>query len=127
MTAIREQRRVPRVRMSRPLRGRALGILDVHLLDLSIAGARIEHSEPLRPGSAWTVELPPAFESLVLSARVVYSHAADSKHSPKGPSSQRYETGLAFVNVTPEQISILKRGLSPLAPRVNAGKRGPIS
>jgi hypothetical protein len=111
--------------LSRPLRSRALGILDVHLLDLSIAGARIEHFEPLRPGSVWTVELPPAFGSLVLSARIVRSSAVDSNEHLRRHPSQRYESGLAFVGLTAEHQAILTRSLKPLAPGVNVGEGGP--
>ena len=102
----REQRLVPRVRLPAPLAGRALGILDYHLVDLSMAGARIEHYYPLRPGSAWTVELPATLRKQTLSSRVIWTRGIKGKGAGEG-LPPRYESGLAFVHLTGEQQAAL--------------------
>lgn len=48
-----------------------LGCVEVHFLEVSIAGARIKHHDPLRLGSRWTLEPPAVLGRVIHSARVV--------------------------------------------------------
>ncbi|MBI2163333.1 MAG: PilZ domain-containing protein, partial [candidate division NC10 bacterium] len=111
-----ERRRATRVVVAGRLGGRARAILDVRILDLSLTGARIEHLSPLRPGSPCAFELPTAIGSLVLAARVVRSTVIGNEPTPDGGRLLRYESGLTFVGVTPEQQVALERALEKLTP-----------
>lgn len=109
MTDHRERRRVPRIRLPAPLSGRTLGILSFYLVDLSVAGARIEHIDPLRPGSSWALELPIPLGGPVLSGQVVWSRVVEEKQTPKGEQSHRYQSGLLFTALTRDQEAELAR------------------
>lgn len=90
-------------------------------MDLSITGARIEHGELLRPGSACAFQLPPAIGALVLTVRVVHSAVIGATQSPDGERELRYQSGLAFVNVTPEQRTTLEEVVKRLTPGGGVG------
>ena len=116
MAELQERRRAPRIAVSGRLGGRARAILDVRIVDLSLTGARIEHLNPLRPGTPCTCELPPAIGSLVLSARVVRSAVIGTEQTPSGKRLLRYESGLTFVNLKEDQQEALARALEKLTP-----------
>jgi hypothetical protein len=58
--------------------------MSVRVLDVSIGGVRIEHSNVLRPGTTWTFELSAAPSSLILRVRIVHSAVVGTKAMPKG-------------------------------------------
>lgn len=95
---------------------RARATLEVRLVDLSVSGARIEHGELLRPGSACAFQFPPSIGSLVISARVIHSTVVGSMQNADGERQLRYQTGLQFVGVTPEQRSALEGIVERLTP-----------
>jgi len=108
--------------MPRALHGRALSIVDLWFVDLSIAGARLTHSNPLGVGSTWTVQLPSEIGSLILSARVAWSTAVT-----KGPSAARarppcYESGVEFIGITEAQQTALAEFLRSVSPRREPGR-----
>jgi len=105
MRVFREQRLAPR--LPAPLSGRALGILGYHPIDLSIAGARIEPYDPVRPGSSWTVELPATLGKQTLSSRVVWTKGIESKGASGEGLPPHYKSGLALVHLTGEQQAAL--------------------
>ena len=121
MAELQERRRAPRIAVSGRLGGRARAILDVRIVDLSLTGARIEHLNPLRPGTTCTCELPPAIGSLVLSARVVRSAVIGTEQTPSGKRLLRYESGLTFVNLKEDQQEALARALEKLTPSGGLG------
>jgi hypothetical protein len=93
----------------------------VQLLDLSLTGARIEYANLLRPGAVCAFELPPQLGSLALSSRMVWSHVIGGEHTPDGERRRRrYQSGLVFVAVTPEQQAALASALE----RLTGGPRG---
>ncbi len=102
-----------RIAMLEPLPLRARATLEVRLLDLSLGGARIEHCSLLRPGSACALEFP-ATLPLVLTARVTRSTVVGVEEEATGGRLLRYESGLAFVNLTPEQRTALAQLLERL-------------
>ncbi len=110
------KRRVPRFRIPARPRGRILEIPEFQLLDLSLAGARIGHQDPLRVGSVWAFKLPQLFKSLVLPARVVHSTAVSGAKLRENSRGLPYESGLEFVGITPEQQAVLEMALKPFAP-----------
>jgi hypothetical protein len=98
-----EQRGAPRFLVAERLGVRASATLEVRLVDLSLSGARIEHDHPLTPGPAYTFQFPPALGSLVLPVRVVHSIVAGSEEGAEGDPLVRYQSGLVFVDLTPDQ------------------------
>jgi hypothetical protein len=115
MGAFVERRRGRRVSIPERPGGRVRATLQVRLLDLGATGARIEHHNVLRPGFACTLELPAALGALVLAARVVRSAVVGTAKGPGGDQILRYESGVAFVDLTPAQQTTLEAVLDRLA------------
>ncbi len=88
-------------------------------------GARIEHHNLLRPGDTCTLELPASLGGLALSARVVRSIVVGTEDAPTGEKLLRYESGLAFVGLTPDQQAALDSSLSRLTSEGNPGHGRP--
>jgi hypothetical protein len=89
-------------------------------VDLSTAGARIEHQTPLDPGSTWGVELPLAFGSMNLQARVVHTGPVGDAKVRDADALLRYQSGLAFFGMTRDQQATLTRRLNTLYPSAEA-------
>ena len=111
-----ERRGAPRISVTGHFGARARATLEVRLVDLSVSGARIEHDELLRPGSRCTFQLPPAVGSAILSARIVRSIVVGSTLMPDGDRQLLYQSGLAFLDVTPDQRADLEELLKRLTP-----------
>jgi hypothetical protein len=75
----------------------------VRLLDLSSEGARIEHPEPVQEGEVCAVDLVPALEWGRLTGRVVWTRPRTPARTFEGDTRVHYQSGLAFVEITPEQ------------------------
>jgi hypothetical protein len=75
----------------------------VRLLDLSSEGARIEHPEPVQEGEVCAVDLVPALEWGRLTGRVVWTRPRTPARTFEGDTRVHYQSGLAFVDITPEQ------------------------
>ena len=118
MARSQDRRRVARVSLLGRLNTQVRKNLAVRLLDLSSLGARIEHSDLLRPGAFCAFELPPTLGSLALSARVIWSSVVGGKHTSDGERHLIYQSGLAFVDLTAEQQAALANVLQRL--RVHA-------
>jgi len=127
MTEFQERRRTRRVSIAGHHGGCVHVPLEVRFVDLSLTGARIEHVSWLLPGSACTLELPPALGSLVLSARVIHSAVMGSEVNPEGYRLVRYQSGLAFVDVTAAQEAVLADILEKLTPAGGTGEERLVS
>ena len=112
----RERRSAPRISVTGHFGAKAHTTLEVRLVDLSVTGARIEHGELLRPGSRCTFHLPPAIGPGVLSARIVHSAVVSAVPTPDGERQLMYQSGLAFLDVTPDQRAALEEVLKRLVP-----------
>jgi len=117
MAEFRERRRVPRTPIAGELGARARSTLDVRLLDLSAFGARIEHLDLLRPGSACAFELPPSIGALILSARIIHSSVVGAAPTREGERQLRYQSGLVFTGITADQQTTLESALEKLTSR----------
>ena len=96
-------RRVARLTVPRHLTGPGPEIRCVRLLELSSEGARIKHLEPLDEGLAFYVDLPPALGRVRLNGKVVWTKLYKREQDCEGGSWTFYQSGLAFINLTPEQ------------------------
>ena len=116
MAGTPERRNATRILVTGRLGARARATLNVRLVDLSRSGARIEHSGLLRPGATYALELPPALNSLVLTAKVVHSRVVGTEATPEGERLLLYQSGLTFVGITAEQEVGLAAALEHLPP-----------
>jgi len=114
MTEMPERRRAARLYVPRHLGGLELELRQVHQLDLSPAGARIEHQGHLHEGLVCYVDLPRSFGRLRLTGRVVWTRLHKGEQTLEGDRHQYYQSGLAFTGITPEQQSALAAALESL-------------
>ncbi len=121
MGAYEKERTVPRIVLPGRPAARARATLEVSLCDLSVKGARIEHLSLLRPGSRCTLELPPPFGPLALSAEIVWSKVLGTEPGTDGQPRLRYESGLAFTGLTAEQQAALGKALERIIPAGGLG------
>ncbi len=102
-----EQRRVERLPIPRHCRGSGRGGKAVALVDLSPAGARIEHGEPLPEWQGVPLDLPAALGGGQVRAAVIWSRLAGRNGGDAGPGDLVYQSGLAFPASTPaEQVAL---------------------
>ncbi len=108
----RDRRRVRRLDVLWPAHGDTRDAPGVHLLDLSPLGVRLAHREPWAEGVVCAVALPPALGALRLPGRVVWTRlrAADDSLEEHRPS--RYESGVEFTSLTPEQQAAVALALA---------------
>ncbi len=124
MADMPERRRVPRVVVPWHLGGRVLDGGEMRILDLSTAGVGIEHADALQPGSSCTLEVPLPFGPLQLAARVVWSLLKGGGQIREGGPRFRYQSGLVFTGLTPEQQAALARAVETLQAARDAPDRG---
>jgi PilZ domain len=110
-----ERRAVPRTRLPDRPEGRVRGLREVRLLDLSLAGAHIEHLDLVRLGARCTVELPPPFGALSLPAEVVWCTVIGRQRKPRDGSRLVAQSGLWFTRLTGAQPTALADSLEHLA------------
>lgn len=106
-----ERRRAPRIRLRTAVGSRVFAVVEAHLVDLSTVGALLEHTDPVRPGTACEVMIEGGGEGLRLKCHVVRSVLTRRD----GSGSDRpvcYHTGVEFQNLTPSQTSFLEAMLS---------------
>ncbi len=103
MAETRDRRRLARLTVPQHLTGPGFELRLVRLLDLSPEGARIEHPEHLHEGLVCYVDLPPALGRLRLTGQVVWTRLHKGEQTYEGESRVYYQSGLAFVGLTPEQ------------------------
>jgi hypothetical protein len=104
-----ERRRAPRVAIVGRPSACVRDNLKVWVADLSTTGARITLGELLHHGSSLVLDLPPALGSLSLAARVVWSTIYGGEQTLEGEHHTIYQSGLAFVGLTPDQQGALAR------------------
>jgi hypothetical protein len=116
MADIHERRKAPRYTVSGGLSGEARPTMDVRLVDLSASGGRIEHSQRLPAGVVCAFEFPPSVGRLVLHARVVHCAVVGAEQNPEGERHLRYQSGLDFLGVMPDQQALLDAVLQRITP-----------
>ncbi|HSD52506.1 MAG TPA: PilZ domain-containing protein [Candidatus Methylomirabilis sp.] len=121
MGAYKKERKVPRIVIPGHPAARARATLEVSLCDLSVQGARIEHLSLLRPGSHCTLELPPPFTPLALSAEIVWSKVVGTEEGTDRQPRLRYQSGIAFTGLTAEQQVALAKALERIIPEGGLG------
>jgi hypothetical protein len=109
-----DRRHVARLTIPSHLGGFEMELRLVRLIDLSLEGARIEHSGHLHEGLGCFVDLPPALGRLRLTGRVVWTRLHKGEQTLEGDRNLYYQSGLTFTGVTPEQQTGLEAALQIL-------------
>lgn len=107
MIEMSERQKIARVIVPWHLSGWVLDSRDVQIIDFSVAGVRIEHVEPLLLGASCTLELPPSFGPLRVTARVVWSMIIGGEQTAEGKRRLHHQSGLAFIGITGDQQASL--------------------
>ena len=111
----RERRRVLRTALAERSAARVRGMRGVHLLDLSLTGAQIEHLDLVRFGAPCDLELPPPFGAMSLPAQVVWCAVIGRQRKLGGASYLVARSGLRFTTLTGAQHTALADTLQHLA------------
>ena len=111
----RERRAAPRTRVAARPTARVQGMREVRLLDLSLAGAQIEHLDLFRLGAACALDLPPPCGALSLPAQVVWCTVIGRKRKLGGESHLVVRSGLRFTTLTVGQRAALAETLQHFA------------
>ena len=125
MGEMADRRCAARLFVPRALGAVELELRQVRLLDLSPAGARIEHEAHLHEGLGCFVDLPRALGRLRLTGRVVWTRLRDSEQTLEGDRRSHYESGLEFTSLTPEQQAALHTALTTLLTAQTGADQGP--
>jgi DNA-binding response OmpR family regulator len=94
----RERRRAPRVRV-REGSSAQLHLKEVSLLDISLSGALVEHSEPVNPGEIYRLTFQVEGKEVQVLARAVHAFASHRETAAGGERRILYRTGMEFVGV----------------------------
>jgi len=101
------KRRHARLTLSEPLLDQVTSSHDVAILDLSMGGARVEHSMMLRPGSTCHLRLPLKMRNVMVICAVVWSKAVGLADPNQG-GGILYQSGLEFSRLTTETQALLQ-------------------
>jgi DNA-binding response OmpR family regulator len=93
-----DRRRAPRVRMQEGSPAQ-LQFNEVYLLDISLAGALVEHSEPVNPGEIYRLSFLAEGKEVQVLARAVRVFASHRVTITGGEQRTKYRTGMEFVGL----------------------------
>lgn len=93
-----ERRRAARVRM-RDKAPAQLQLRDVNLIDISLSGALVEHTEPVRPGEIYRFAFPVEGHQVQVLARAMRAFASHRVTVAGGERQIMYRTGMEFVGI----------------------------
>lgn len=96
--AASERRRAGRIRM-RERSPAQLQLRDVNLLDISLSGALVEHTEPVRLGEVYRLSFPVEGHQVQVLARAVRAFASHRVTVAGGERQVVYRTGMEFVGI----------------------------
>jgi DNA-binding response OmpR family regulator len=94
----KERRRGPRVRTKVETPAQ-LHLKNVTLLDLSLSGALVEHSEPVSPGEIYRLSFPVGGKEVQVLARAIRAFARHRVAVAGGRRQIVHQTGMEFVGV----------------------------
>jgi hypothetical protein len=116
-----------RLVLARPVRARLLPDGEADVLDLSLQGAGVRMESALPPLAVRVLALPAALGGVELPVRVAYARPIRPQvGSGEAPRAPLYEMGLTFTEVSFQQQSALRGGLSLLAHSIGGERTGAI-
>ncbi|MBI3007396.1 MAG: PilZ domain-containing protein [candidate division NC10 bacterium] len=118
------KRRFPRVTVMGRVEGKIVASYEATLVNLSLGGALVEHSSMVRLGSMSQLMLPYGNGEIRVNCRVVRS-ALNRRESRGRDSAVIYQTGLEFLNPSPDTLSALEKLITASHP--GSGATGPTT
>jgi hypothetical protein len=76
-----------------------LQLRETRLIDLSVSGALIEHSIPVRIGNLYRISIPVEGHQVQVSARAIRAYASHFITGEDGEKHVVYRTGMVFVKL----------------------------
>jgi DNA-binding response OmpR family regulator len=117
-----ERRRAARARMGAQSSAQ-LHLTNVTLVDLSVAGALVEHTDPVRPGEIYRLSFPVDGREVHVFARAVRAFASHRVTVASGERRLAYRTGMQFVGVEKHAAELIAsyvgKLLGPTPPAVS--------
>ena len=101
------RRRHARLTFKEPIQDLITASHDVRILDLSLGGARVEHTNILRPGSSCHLRLPLRNRRLTVLCRVVWSTAVGRAEGDARGTGLLFHSGLQFAGMTSDLQTVL--------------------
>lgn len=111
----RERRAMPRTRLVERPAAWVRALREVHLVDLSFAGAQIEHLGVFRRGAPCALDLARPGGALSLPAQVAWCTVIGMMRTRAGESPFVARSGLRFATLTRAQYAALADSLQHLA------------
>jgi DNA-binding response OmpR family regulator len=93
-----DRRRAPRARIEEGSPAQ-LQLKDVSLLDISLSGALVEHSEPVNPGEIYRLSFLVEGKEVQVLARTIRAFASHRVTVSGGGRRVMYRTGMEFVGI----------------------------
>jgi len=101
------RRQHARLTFSEPVSGAVTSSHDVNILDLSLGGARVEHTIILRPGSSCYIRVPIRQRVLTVNCRIVWSKAISRTEGDTGGTGLLYHSGIQFGSMAQDTRTML--------------------
>ena len=101
------RRKHARLTFGEPASGAITSSHEVQVLELSLGGARIEHTMILRPGSSCYLRLPLSEGILTANCIIIWSRVVERAAGEQGASGLLFHTGVQFGNLTRETQALL--------------------
>lgn len=101
-----ERRQHPRFMVGGKTRGRVT-TYEALLLDISLGGVLVEHTQIVRPGTLSYLVLPLQGHELSLRCRVARSIVHRPERQPDGERTLIYHTGLEFIDPSDETRTVI--------------------
>jgi len=102
------RRKHARLTFGEPASGAITSSHEVQVLELSLSGARIEHTMILRPGSSCYLRLPLNEGILTANCVIIWSRVVDRAVGQQGGTGLLFHTGVQFGNLTREAQAVLE-------------------
>jgi hypothetical protein len=101
------RRQHTRVTFRDPVSGAVTASHAVNVLDLSLGGARVEHTNILRPGSSCHIRVPLNEKVLTVNSRIVWSKAIGRTEAEAGETGLLYQSGVQFGTMAQDSRGLL--------------------
>lgn len=101
------KRRHARLTFKEPMTEQITATHDVQILDLSLGGARVEHTSILRPGSTCHLRLPIRQQAVTVLCNIVWSQAVGRAEGEQRETGLLFQSGLEFAALAPETQKLL--------------------
>lgn len=105
-------RKHARLTFSEPVTGAVTSSHEVHVLDLSLGGARLEHSIILRPGNSCYIRIALDERVLTVNCSVVWSRAVSRAPEDHSGTGLLFQSGVQFGNLSREAQAVLEAFLA---------------